>query len=268
MHPIFSLMPHDVLFRVIAIAKAELKPAGSVICRFGELADTCFFPVSGTVEVEVPGQVERIRIAPGQIVGEFSLWIPNISRTATIWAREDSLLLAFHKDLLEKVLGEAPQVSAGVYNIIKNRIIDNVLKSKKFFPFQDVEARDALARSVVCEKYPAGARLDLRSAVFIIFHGRARLDPPGGGPLVLQSAGGFGTEQAVGIISEIGAPDGIEAEMLEETVAIKISHDTLRELQKSDLIGNAWSALGGERLGAIRRAAKKSDKDSVNSRGI
>lgn len=268
MHSLFSLMPHDVLFRVIEIAKPELKVAGSTICKFGDLADSCFFPVSGTIEVEVPGQAEPIRIAPGQIVGEFGLWIPNITRTATIRAREDSLLLAFHKDPFEKVLGDAPQVASSVYNIIKTRIVDNVLKTKKFFPFDDNETRDAAARSAVCEKYSAGAKLDLTSSVFIVFHGRVRLDPPDGGSLVLQSTGGFGTEQAVGIISDIGAPDGPDAMVLEETVAIKISQDALRELQKSDSVGNAWSALCGERMRAIRRAPKQSDTGLTNSARI
>jgi len=269
MHSLFSLMPHDVLFRVIEIAKPELKMAGSIICECGELADSCFFPVSGTIEVEVPGQAAPIRIAPGQIVGEFSLWIQNITRTATIRAREDSLLLAFHKDPFEKVLNEAPQVASSVYNIIKNRVIENVLKSKKFFPFDGNEARDAVARSAVCEKHAPGAKLDLTSSVFIVFHGRVRLEPPDGGPLVLQSTGGFGTEQAVGIISESGPPgDGREGLVLEETVAVKISHDTLRELQKSDSIGNAWSALYGERLRAIRKAPRQTDDASTSSARI
>jgi len=261
----FSLMPPDVLFRVIEIARPELKTAGSVICKRGDLANSCFFPVSGTIEVEVPGQAAPIRIEPGKIVGEFGLWIPNITRTATIRAREDSLLLEFQKDPFEKVLDDAPQVASSVYNTIKSRIVDNVLKIKKFFPFDDSKIKEAAARAAVCEKHPPGAKLDLTSSVFIVFHGRVRVDPPDGVSLVLEAAGGSEAEQAVGIISDIGAPDGPQAMVLEETVAIKISHDNLREWQKADSIGNAWSALCGERLRAFRRAAKPLDAGLTDS---
>lgn len=253
-HSLFSMMPPSVLLRVIEIAKPELKEANSVICRCGDLADSCFFPVSGTVVVEVPGQTSRIRIAPGQIVGEFSLWIPNITRTATIRALDDSLLLTFHKAPFEKVLGDAPLVANSVYNTIRNRIRENVLRSKKFFPVESPNQLDPAAIPATCEKYPAGSRLDLTRSAFIIFHGRVHLDPPEGGALVLRSDGGFGSEHAVGIISEVGAPDGDEALVIEETVAVKLDHDALKDLQKIDSVGNAWSALYGERLRAIRRA--------------
>lgn len=262
-HPLFSLMPPDVLFRVIEIAKPLLKTGNSIICQCGELGDSCFFPVSGTIEVEVPGQEKRIPIPTGQIIGEFSLWIPNITRTATVRTRDDSLLLAFHKDPFEKVLGEDSLVASSVYNIIKSRILENVLNSEKFFPF-----RSDIPPAASCEKYPQGTKLDLTGSVFIVFNGRVRIDPPKSGPVVLESVGGFGTAQAVGIVSDVGSPDGSEATVLEETVAIRISHATLRELQKIDSIGNAWSALYGERLGAIARSQRQPGAASSNPKRI
>jgi CRP-like cAMP-binding protein len=253
MHPLFSLMPPNVLFRVVEIATPLLMKGGDVVCQRGDPADSCFFPVSGTVSVDVPGQDTPIRIGPGEIIGEFSLWIPNITRTATIRMMDDGLLLALPKNPFARVLSEAPLVESSVHNIIKARILENILKSRKLFPFENASANENLA-DVSCEKYPQEATLDLTSSVFLLFTGRVRIDPPEGGSITLQSTGGFGTEQVIGIVSDIGSPDGSKATVLEEAVAIKISQEAVWKLQKFDAVGDAWSALCGERLRAIRKS--------------
>jgi CRP-like cAMP-binding protein len=239
---------------VIEVATPRLISVGSLICRQGEPSDSCFFSVSGTVVVDIPGQDKPIRIAPGQIIGEFGLWIPNISRTATVRAIDEGLLLGFRNVMFREILSQAPLVAEGVYGIIKGRILENVLRSQKLFPL-DNNARNGEWATIPasCEKYAPAARLDLTTSVYVVFSGRVQIDPPDGGPLVLTAIGGFGTEQVVGIISDIGSPDGPEATVLEETVAVRLSHATVRELQRHDSIGTAWSALCGERLRAARR---------------
>lgn len=247
-------MPPDVLYRVVEIASPKLVKSASTVCRQWDPADSCFFPVSGTFVVDVPGQDKPIRIAPGQIIGEFSLWIPNIPRTATVRAIDDGLLLAFHTSLFQQVMNEESRVAQGIYNIIKGRIIENVLNSKRLFPLeQKLSEGGNRAVPVSCEKYGVGTRLELASSAFIVFNGRVSITPPEGGELIVTATGNFGTEQVVGIVSDIGSPDGSEATVLEETVAIKLSHSALRQLQGTDPVGNAWSALCGERLRAIRR---------------
>ncbi len=107
-HYLFSLMPPDVLLRVVEAATPRLIGTGAVLCRQGEPAQTCFFPVSGTLVVDVPGQERPIRILPGQIVGEFGLWIPNITRTATVRSLDDGLLLELDSDQFGKILQGPP----------------------------------------------------------------------------------------------------------------------------------------------------------------
>jgi len=83
-HYLFGLMPPDVLMRVVEIAIPRLTTAGEVLCKKGEPSQTCFFPVSGPLVVDVPGLDQPVHVPPGQIVGEFGLWIFNITRTASV----------------------------------------------------------------------------------------------------------------------------------------------------------------------------------------
>jgi CRP-like cAMP-binding protein/class 3 adenylate cyclase len=255
-HHIFGLMPPAVLLRVVEVAKPLLMNAGAILCRIGDPSQTCFFPVSGTLIVEVPGQPNPAHILPGQIVGEFSLWISNITRTATVKAMDNGLLLEMDRDQFKEILNGTPLVAEGVYNVIKARILENVLKSKKLFPPGGEETKEALSTiQAQCDKYEKGTILELSSWVYILFSGTVRLSPPSGQSVTITAPGVFGAEQVVGIISEIGSPDGPSASVLEETFAVRLSRETVTDLQRFESIGIAWSALYGERLRSIGKVA-------------
>ena len=255
-HYLFGLMPPDVLLRVVEAATPRIASTGAVLCRKGEPAKTCFFPVSGTLLVEVPGQERPIRILPGQIVGEFGLWIPNIKRTATMRSLDDSLLLELDSDQFKTILKGTPLVAEGVHNVIKNRILENVLKSRRLFPISAEDAKEAWVETQPdCEKYEEGTVMNLSASVYILLCGAVSITPPKAGPLTVRADGTFGAEQVIGLVSDIGSPDGPSATVLEETVAVKFSRSSVMELQQCEAIGAAWSALCGERLRAIGKAA-------------
>jgi CRP-like cAMP-binding protein/class 3 adenylate cyclase len=255
-HHLFGLMPPEVLFRMVEIANPRLMSAGTLVCRRGDPGKTCFFPVSGSLVVDVPGQDRPVRISPGQIVGEFSLWVPNIARTATVRAMDDALLLEVDRQEFQQILRDSPVVAEGVFGVIKSRILENVLRSKRLFPLGGEEAGELIpAVRAECEKYEAGTVLDLSSWVYILFSGTVHLLSSQGTALTVSATGSFGSEQVVGIVSDIGSPDGSEATVAEEAVAVKLSQDSIRNLQHSDAIGAAWCALCGERYRAIGRVA-------------
>ncbi len=72
--------------------------------------------------------------------------------------------------------------------------------------------------------------------------------------MTVAAPGEFGAEEVIGIVSDIGTLDGSEATVVEEAVAVKVSHQKLRELQKTEAMANAWNALYGQRQGTIARA--------------
>ena len=246
-HRLFSLMPPDVLFQILEIATPRLIHANELICKQGDNADSSFFPVSGTVVVEVPG-LKPIRIATGEMIGEFNLWIPSIRRTATVRAMEDGMLLSFNNKSFASILGKAPHAAEGIYGLIKSRIVENIINSSRLFPTERTSTGGINETAVFCEKYASGETLDIKTSAYVLLSGRVEIHPPDSRPSVITATGRFGLEPVVGIISALGAPDGNEAKVLDETVAVRIRHEVLRDLQKTESIRRAWGALFGERL--------------------
>ncbi len=266
-HILFSQMPPELLFKVIEHSSPRLFSEGEVICEEGDPANSCFFPVSGTLVVDLHGQNKPIAIRKGQMTGEFSLWIPNISRTGRVRAQDDGMFLEIHIDRFRSYLERNPEVATVIYEIIRRRILENALTSKLLFPELSTELKENLAQiPAVTEKHQAGDSLNLKESAYAIFSGRVSIEPRKGMRVQIGSKGQFRPDGVVGIISEIGNPDGEVAVAEEETVSVRLPHDFLQDAQdRSDAITNAWNAMCGQRLGVIRRAQRaSSDADAIS----
>lgn len=270
-HILFSQMPPDMLYKVIEDSQPRLFTEGEIICEEGDPASSCFFPVSGTLVVEMEGHKEPISIGKGQMTGEFSLWIPNISRTARVRALDDGMFMEIRIDRFRKYLSENPDVANVIYGIIQRRIVENALTSKFLFPGLVTDLKKDLARiPAVPKKFAAGTELDLTKEAHAIFTGKVLLPVDDAPDLPIEARGQFHSENIVGIVSEIGEPDGHVAKVAEDTVAVCIPHEFLREAQDgSDEILNTWNAICGQRLGAKNRWRKRTQLIAVqNSDGI
>ncbi|MGY8656670.1 MAG: cyclic nucleotide-binding domain-containing protein [Verrucomicrobiia bacterium] len=258
-HILFSQMPPDLLFKVIEQSEPRLFTTGEILFKTGDSANSCFFPVSGTIVLELPDHQEPIPIPKGQMAGEFSLWIPNISRTGSVHALDDGLVLEIPNDKFKAFIDDVPDVANVIYGIIRKRIAENVLTSHKLFPdFLNRHTEDLASFPAVCQKHAAGTELDLTNTVHVLFSGAVEIAPEDGVKIEVEGQASFGSEVVVGIISEIGEPDGASAKVIVDAVAVSIPHDALQKLQdESELTQNAWNAICGQRLGQIRRAKKK-----------
>jgi Cyclic nucleotide-binding domain len=256
-HRLFGQMPPDLLYKVVEKIKPRVLTASEVLCEEGAQASSCFFPISGTLAVNVPGNRDPIPIREGQIVGEFSLWITNLRRTARLSALDDSLVLEMGNKDFTDILAASLEVSTIVYSIVKGRVTENILRSKTLFPGLASALEDNLSGiPALCEKHPAGTQLNLEDATYIIFSGAVNLPTKDTVPLRVRSEGRIGLERVVGIVSSIGpSPDGPLATVLDEVVTLKIDHKTLRDLQaRLPSVESAWDALHGQRLGELRKA--------------
>jgi len=248
-HWLFGQIPPAALADVLRIAVPRRVKAGDVFIAEGDPADTVFFPVSGTVVVEFRDSPEQKRLAPGTILGEFSLWIPAVTRTASVRAKSDVLVLEFPKRGLKAVL-ETASASAweAVVNTIRTRLTDGVRKSARLFP-GDPEFVRRVTASVGCAKYPAGTVLDLTAGAYALFTGRVRLDAPAaGGPFELAEQGHYATVPILGLRSHIGTPDGPTATVLEDAVAVHFPAAVVTALLADPAIHRGWAGLTGERL--------------------
>lgn len=252
-HSLFSHMPPDVLMKIIRSINPKILTEDKVICNVGDPAESSYFSVSGNVIADVPGVAEIINIPTGSIIGEFSLWIPNLPRTAKLEVIGEGLLLEIHNKRFKEILDDSPDVADLVYGIIKRRIRENIINSNLLFPNVNTELREDISSiQAECNKYVAGSELDLSKFTYILFSGKVRIYPKKGKHLDLESKGIFGNESIVGILSRIGAPDGTKAKVLDDAVAVVIDHNILEDLQKKfDSVRSVWNSLCGKRLGDI-----------------
>ncbi|HYL74509.1 MAG TPA: cyclic nucleotide-binding domain-containing protein [Bryobacteraceae bacterium] len=253
-HFLFSGMPSDVLFEVVKSVKPKVIGANEVICEDGVDADSCFFPVSGRIVLEIRGRDEPAPVKKGQMLGEFSLWIPNLKRTARIRSLDPGLVLELGHRPLETVLRQHEDVANIVYSLIQRRVVENTLLSPALFPGMAKAVKDGLSKfNAKCVKVASGEKLNLSSQAFIMLVGKVRVQCANGGQLDVVGGGHFDQMPVVGIYSTIGNPDGEEGEVLEDTVAVQIGHDTLQEIQTTYKdVGRLWSGLYGTRLHDVK----------------
>jgi hypothetical protein len=237
-HKLFSKISPELLQKLLKFALPVVFKSGDIICKMDEDSDSCFLPVSGTIDIELPSKTIRNK-AEG-IIGEFSLWIPEIKRTATVKAVDEGLCLRINTDQFRQILPPGDRFTEGLYTIVKDRIIKNILDSNNFFNNPDDTKGERL---LTCEKYPSGQKLDLDKKTYIIFHGRVEIKPyytkypnitEKKDKLEISVGGHFGSEQVVGIISGNTKIDGKFATVIEETVAVSIDQDKLIALQADD----------------------------------
>jgi hypothetical protein len=251
-HELFSSMPADVLFGVIERMHPRFVGPGEIICHDGLPAETCFLPVAGSATIEVAGR-EPTSFEKGTMYGELSLWVPNLIRTATIRATDNGLVLELEHQDFCRILQEHSGVADVVNGLIKMKIIDYVWRTPEIFPGLATEQDGDFSNlSAQCEKFKAGEALDLLSFAYVLLTGRVQVRTFN--DKVHEIIGGrrFDRLAVAGIVCEIGMPDGSTADVVEETVAVKIRHDVLIELQKKyPIIEKAWNALCGQRLSEI-----------------
>jgi CRP/FNR family transcriptional regulator, cyclic AMP receptor protein len=89
---------------------------GEVLFRTGDLGDELFLICAGSIVVSKPvtGRVEQIlrSMEPGEVFGEMSLFGDEQTRSATIQAETDVILLGLHRDALHHFIESSPRDAA------------------------------------------------------------------------------------------------------------------------------------------------------------
>jgi len=258
-HRLFSALSPDSLKNLIQESAPKMFRKNQIICEEGDIAESCFFPVCGTIMVEGSNVPQPIPIPPGEIIGEFALWIPNIRRIARLRAAGDALLLEVRHESFQAIARRYPPLAEAVYAIIRHRILENVVRSPGFFPqVSEPKRQELMQMPSECQKYAAGSSLDLGSRTYVLFNGKVRITPPNGPSLEIEARGHFGHETVIGIVTEFGAADGDKAEILEDCVAVSFPHDVVGRLQReSPAIEDTWGSILGRRMVEIQRQKRR-----------
>ena len=89
---------------------------GEVLFRAGDPGDELFLIYSGSIVVSKPvtGRVEQVlrRMEPGEAFGEMSVFGDEQTRSATIQAETDVVLLGLHRDNLNQFIESNPRDAA------------------------------------------------------------------------------------------------------------------------------------------------------------
>jgi CRP-like cAMP-binding protein len=257
-HSIFNVMPANLLRKVMEYAIPRVVSKREFLCEEGDPADSCYIPIYGALQVEGSNIPAPIEIPPGELIGEFSLWIHNSRRTATIRAKEESLILEIPTFQFAAVCRQSPDLAEKIYLLIRRRLLEIVVKSKHFFADIGSAEMDALlSQPSLVEKIPAGMHLDLTKSTYVLFQGAVKLRPPllEGKEFEVASKGQFTRETVVGVTTEWDSLiDGDFAEVLEETVLIRFPHPMLLDLfRKHPSIQEVWDGIWGRRYNTLLR---------------
>jgi CRP-like cAMP-binding protein len=117
--PLFEGVDPDAL-RLLAFSgvQRQLRP-GDMLFRRGETSDGGFLVVSGAVVLDRAddGSPSPHVFGPGTLIGQLALF-SVVERPATALAREQSVVIAFSRDLMTRVLDAHPQSATVLRNAI------------------------------------------------------------------------------------------------------------------------------------------------------
>jgi len=114
--PIFKDVDEPVLQALWPSLHERRLRKNEVLFRAGEPGDELFLIYSGGVVVSKPvtGRVEQVlsRLGPGEVFGEMSVFGDEQTRSATIQAESDTMLLGLHRDRLSQFIESSPRDAA------------------------------------------------------------------------------------------------------------------------------------------------------------
>lgn len=123
----------DAKGRALLAAKGRYRWAmgGEIIVREGDAGDSFFLIKSGEVKVHTrdpKGSIlELATLKAGQFFGEVAL-LNKKPRTATVTTDDDAELYEFHRDDIESILADYPDLAAQLQSLILERSEDTIRK--------------------------------------------------------------------------------------------------------------------------------------------
>lgn len=122
---IFSDLSINELAAVASVTEVAHFDVGEMVFEEGEHGDTLYLILEGMVAVEKECRPERMieldSIGPGEYFGEMALFGDH-RRSATIRAKQSARFLMLHKQELQEIVREFPQIALHVCRVLSTRI--------------------------------------------------------------------------------------------------------------------------------------------------
>jgi voltage-gated potassium channel len=108
--PLFQRLGSAALVEIVRSLRARVVPAGTVICRKGDVGDQMFFIVEGHVSVATP---EPVDLGAGSFFGEMAL-ITGAPRSATVSAVTEVSLLSLYAVDFQVLSSSNPDIADAI----------------------------------------------------------------------------------------------------------------------------------------------------------
>lgn len=125
---LFGLLDEPGQLRLMAVAKTEQHPAGSVVVRQGEAGDAFFIVTEGKLEVHVEEDGKSRQIATlekGAFFGEMAALLGE-PRSATVKAASAVSLMRFELPLVKGIINDYPTVRQVLVRLAVKRGEENL----------------------------------------------------------------------------------------------------------------------------------------------
>jgi CRP-like cAMP-binding protein len=120
--PLFADLTNKELVQLARVSEDVELPAGTVLCKEGQVGHEFFVIVEGKVEVTRKGKKVATRGA-GDFVGEIAL-LQETRRMATVTAKNDVRAFVLTGASFRYLLDQAPSVERKVLRALASRVVD------------------------------------------------------------------------------------------------------------------------------------------------
>jgi serine/threonine protein phosphatase PrpC len=137
--PLFQFLEHREILRVLSVAESLEVEAGEIIISEGEEDDSMYVTVEGRLLVS-RGGTPIAELTRGSHFGEMAL-LSSRPRSATVQAEEKSKVLVLHRNPLNEVIRQEPQMGVKLLwclaRVLSTRLDDTIVKLSMSTPTLD-----------------------------------------------------------------------------------------------------------------------------------
>jgi voltage-gated potassium channel len=116
--PLFRPLHATAIAEIMRYLSAQSVPAGTLIVRRGDVAQTMYFIAEGEVEIELPS--ETVRLGVGQFFGEIAV-LHKTLRTANVRAVEPTKLLILDAYDFQTLISRNPEIGEAIKEVAAGR---------------------------------------------------------------------------------------------------------------------------------------------------
>lgn len=125
---LFRALPGEELAQLAQIAEEETVSAGGRVFNEGETGDSLYIIVEGRVRIH-KGDKLLVEMGERECFGEMSV-LDSETRSASVTAVAESLLLKIGRDDFKDILNERPDIAFGIMKVLSRRLRETNSRTK------------------------------------------------------------------------------------------------------------------------------------------